>query len=390
MKKRIVMIDAIRVVTDELDKVFSEIIPDAEVLHIVDEGIIQFNDPESKLLARRFCNLAVASEEVGADVILITCAHGIPFVNTVQMLVGPPVLQITLPMIDAAVSKAERIGLVATEEPIIKPIRNLLERAGEKLNKAITVKAGLCEEAFKARLSGNTARSDELLLKTIKDLSKAVDVIVLAQVSSATPAATPAQSASLRVLVELPLADQPADRELEADDAAEQPLDVVLGGVGHLPGLVAVRLVVGRQPGDVGRQPGAILDEAEPAVGVDHDVVPLRRDPAGLLLAGVPVGRDVAARPLEDHQRLEVRRGVAPHPVAAGDVPAEGAVRGRRRIEIERQVVGEQPAGAEGDDGGERLVPHQRVHRLDARFLEVLRHVHRIDSRRCAEQCDNS
>jgi aspartate/glutamate racemase len=185
MKKRIVMIDAIRVITDELDKVFSEIIPDAEVLHIVDEGILQFNDPESKPLARRFCNLALASEEVGADVILITCAHGIPFVNTVQMLVGPPVLQITLPMIDAAVSKAERIGLVATEEPIIKPIRNLLERAGEKLNKVITVKAGLCEEAFKARLSGNTAKSDELLLKTIKDISTAVDVIVLAQVSSA-------------------------------------------------------------------------------------------------------------------------------------------------------------------------------------------------------------
>jgi Asp/Glu/hydantoin racemase len=102
----------------------------------------------------------------------------------VQKLVDPPVTQITLPMIEAAVNIGETIGLVATEEPIIKPIVGLLERAGEQANKRITVKVGLCEEAFQARLSGNTAKSDELLLKTIKEIAKRVDVVVLAQVSS--------------------------------------------------------------------------------------------------------------------------------------------------------------------------------------------------------------
>ena len=184
MKKRIVMIDAIRVITEELDKVFSEIIPDAEILHIVDEGIIQFKDPESKQLGRRLCNLAMASEEVGADVILITCAHGIPFLNMIQMFVGPPVVQITLPMIEAAVEKGGKIGLVATEEAIIKPIIGLLERASGQAKRKVTVEVGLCTEALKARLSGDIAKFDELLIKTIKDISKGVDIVVLAQVSS--------------------------------------------------------------------------------------------------------------------------------------------------------------------------------------------------------------
>jgi len=183
MRKRIVFIDAIRVITDELDKVFSEIIPDLEITHIVDEGILKF-DIGSKQLNRRLCSLTILAEEIGADIILITCAHALSVVDIVQKLVEPPVTQITLPMIEAAVNIGETIGLVATEEPIIKPIVGLLERAGEQANKRITVKVGLCEEAFQARLSGNTAKSDELLLKTIKEIAKRVDVVVLAQVSS--------------------------------------------------------------------------------------------------------------------------------------------------------------------------------------------------------------
>ena len=183
MRKRIVFIDAIRVITDELDKVFSEIIPDLEITHIVDEGILKF-DIGSKQLNRRLCSLTILAEEIGADIILITCAHALAVVDMVQKLVDPPVTQITLPMIEAAVNIGETIGLVATEEPIIKPIVGLLERAGEQANKRITVKVGLCEEAFQARLSGNTAKSDELLLKTIKEIAKRVDVVVLAQVSS--------------------------------------------------------------------------------------------------------------------------------------------------------------------------------------------------------------
>ena len=183
MRKRIVFIDAIRVITDELDKVFSEIMPDLEITHIVDEGILKF-DIGSKQLNRRLCSLTILAEEIGADIILITCAHALSVVDIVQKLVEPPVTQITLPMIEAAVNIGETIGLVATEEPIIKPIVGLLERAGEQANKRITVKVGLCEEAFQARLSGNTAKSDELLLKTIKEIAKRVDVVVLAQVSS--------------------------------------------------------------------------------------------------------------------------------------------------------------------------------------------------------------
>jgi hypothetical protein len=38
---RIVMIDAIRVITDELGRIVSCIIPEAEIIHIIDEVLLQ-------------------------------------------------------------------------------------------------------------------------------------------------------------------------------------------------------------------------------------------------------------------------------------------------------------------------------------------------------------
>jgi Asp/Glu/hydantoin racemase len=184
MGKKIVLIDAIKVILNDLDAAFSEAMPEARVLHIVDEGLMEFEDAAGKHVARRFCSAAIAAEEMGADAIVLTCAHGIPFVETVQKLVDPPVVQITIPMIETAVEKGTTIGLVATEEPIIEPIVALLKNAGRRIDKSVTVRVALCEEAFEARLSGNTEKSDALLCNTIKDLGREVDVIVLAQVSS--------------------------------------------------------------------------------------------------------------------------------------------------------------------------------------------------------------
>jgi Asp/Glu/hydantoin racemase len=183
MLKRIVFIDGIRVITEEIDKVFSEIIKDVEFFHIVDEGILHF-DSEDKRLKRRFCNLALSAEEIGADVIVITCGHGIPSMPILQALLKTPVMNVTLPMIEAAVNIGQNIGLVSTEETIVKPIVDLLEEAGKQVNKKITIKVGLCEEAFRARLAGDIAKFDALVIKMIEEVSKTADVVVLAQVSS--------------------------------------------------------------------------------------------------------------------------------------------------------------------------------------------------------------
>lgn len=183
MRRRIVLIDGIRMITEEIDSVFSTIIPDAELIHIVDEGILKF-EAEDKRLKRRFGNLVLSAQEIEAAVIVITCAHGIPSLPVVQALVDAPVVQITMPMIEAAVNRGQTIGLVSTEQTIVQPIVRMLERAAEEVDKKVTVKVGLCEEAFQARLSGNTAQYDGLVIKTIEEISKAVDVVVLAQIST--------------------------------------------------------------------------------------------------------------------------------------------------------------------------------------------------------------
>jgi Asp/Glu/hydantoin racemase len=183
MQKRIVLIDGIRIITEEIDKVFSGVIPEAELIHIVDEGIIKF-EAEDQRLKRRFLKLAISAEEIGADAIVITCAHGIPSLPLIQPFVKPPVVQITMPMIEAAVNRGQTIGLISTEQTIVQPIVRMLEGAAEQANRKVAVKVGLCEEAFQARLSGNTAKYDELVIRTMEDLSKTTDLLVLAQIST--------------------------------------------------------------------------------------------------------------------------------------------------------------------------------------------------------------
>jgi len=183
MRKRIVFIDGIRIITEEIDSAFSTIIPDAELIHIVDEGIIKF-EAEDKPLKRRFCNLVLSAQEIGADVVVITCAHGVPSLPIVQALADVPVVQITMPMIEAAVNRGQTIGLVSTEQTIIQPIIRMLEGIAEQANKKVVVKVGLCEEAFQARLSGDTAKYDELVIRTMEGLSKTTDVLLLAQIST--------------------------------------------------------------------------------------------------------------------------------------------------------------------------------------------------------------
>jgi len=185
MRKRIILIDATKVIIEELDKAFSEIIPNAEILHMVDESIIQLENVPGKQLIRRFCNLVVSAEEAGADVIVLTCASSIPSAHIVQMLVDTPVVQITEPMIEVAVERGKKVGLIATEKAIVEPIVELFQKISEQKKKKILVKVDLCEEAIKARLSGNTAKHDELVIKKIIEVSKIADVIVLAQVSMA-------------------------------------------------------------------------------------------------------------------------------------------------------------------------------------------------------------
>src|ERR1044071_7014589 len=88
-------------------------------------------------------------------------------------------------MADKAVAAGKKIGVVATLRTTLEPTADLISRRAAMAGKQIELTSRLCEGAFEALMSGDAATHDAKVMATLKELSRQVDVIVLAQASMA-------------------------------------------------------------------------------------------------------------------------------------------------------------------------------------------------------------
>lgn len=88
-------------------------------------------------------------------------------------------------MADKAVQTGKRIGVVATLSTTLEPTIDLVKRRAIAAGKEIELVSRLCEGAFDALMSGDAATHDKKVGDVLKQLSKEVDVILLAQASMA-------------------------------------------------------------------------------------------------------------------------------------------------------------------------------------------------------------
>lgn len=172
--------------------VFAELcnkhLPQVKVFNIVDDSLIKNTIACGELTpatSRRVVNYAASAEEAGADFILFTCSSIGPAVETADTLTQVPVLRVDQPMADIAVKTGTRIGVIATLSTTLEPTSDLVKRRAIVAGKNIELTAHLCEGAFDALMSGDAATHDKMVGNALKQLSKNVDVILLAQASMA-------------------------------------------------------------------------------------------------------------------------------------------------------------------------------------------------------------
>ena len=103
-------------------------------------------------------------------------------------------------------------------------------------------------------------------------------------------------------LAELALAVQAGEADLEAHDVAQLLGEIVGGRIAHLPRPGLTGLMLARQAGDNAPDELLVVAHVDRAVRVDDLVVPGRHAPVRLVLARVPVRRDVALHPAEDDE----------------------------------------------------------------------------------------
>ncbi|MFV8466048.1 aspartate/glutamate racemase family protein [Flavobacterium sp. LB1P62] len=166
----------------------NEFLKGIETFNIVDDSLIKDVIKKGKLMpntAARVVSHVQAAEAAGADVILVTCSSIGVAIETAATLSGVPVIRVDQAMADEAVQISNKIGVIATLPTTLEPTSDLVKRRAELAGKNVTISSKLCEGAFEALMSGDTAKHDEMVAEALKELMKEVDVIVLAQASMA-------------------------------------------------------------------------------------------------------------------------------------------------------------------------------------------------------------
>jgi Asp/Glu/hydantoin racemase len=163
-------------------------LPGVKTFNIVDDSLIKNTIACGELTpgtSRRVVNYAGSAQDAGADFILFTCSSIGPAVEMAASLTKVPVLRVDQPMADQAVQTGKRIGVIATLSTTLEPTSDLVKRRAAAAGKEIELVSQLCEGAFDALMSGDTATHDKMVGNALKQLSKEVDVILLAQASMA-------------------------------------------------------------------------------------------------------------------------------------------------------------------------------------------------------------
>jgi len=187
-KKRLGLIHTSATLVPVFAQLCKEKLPNVETFNITDDSLVKGIMAAGSLtaqIARRVAGYLESAELAGADYILVTCSSIGTAVEAGAKLRGVPVLRVDQPMADKAVATGKKIGVVATLRTTLEPTADLISRRAADAGKEVAITSKLCDGAFDALMSGDGAKHDSIVATALKELSKQVDVIVLAQASMA-------------------------------------------------------------------------------------------------------------------------------------------------------------------------------------------------------------
>ncbi|HEY1661601.1 MAG TPA: aspartate/glutamate racemase family protein [Verrucomicrobiae bacterium] len=187
-KKRLGLVHTSATLVPVFAQLCKDKLPDVEVFNIADDSLVKGIREAGSLtpqISGRVESYLKSAELAGADYILVTCSSVGPAVEAGAKSIGVPVLRVDQPMADKAVATGKKIGVLATLSTTLEPTADLISRRAAKAGKKIELTSKLCEGAFEALMSGDGATHDARVAAALRELSKQVEVIVLAQASMA-------------------------------------------------------------------------------------------------------------------------------------------------------------------------------------------------------------
>jgi Asp/Glu/hydantoin racemase len=193
---RIALIHALKHSIAPIEASFAQLWPEPILMNLVDDSLSADVARDGRLtpaMTDRFLALGRYAASTGADAILFTCSAFGPCIEAVARELSPmPVLKPNQAMIEQAVARGHRIGLLSTFPPTLKTMP--AEFPG-----TIQLVPKLADGAMAALDRGDRAEHDRLVVQASRDL-RDCDLIALAQYSMAPAAAQVAEATKLPVL----------------------------------------------------------------------------------------------------------------------------------------------------------------------------------------------
>jgi Asp/Glu/hydantoin racemase len=193
---RIALIHALKHSLAPIAASFAKHWPQPQLMNLLDDSLSADLARDGRLtegMADRFLALSRYAAATGADGILFTCSAFGPLIEAVARAHAPmPVLKPNEAMIEQAVARGRRIGLLSTFAPTLASMPR-------EFPDHIEIVPRPAEGALAALDRGERSEHDSLVAEAAKDL-RGCDVIALAQYSMAPAAKLVEEATGLSVL----------------------------------------------------------------------------------------------------------------------------------------------------------------------------------------------
>jgi Asp/Glu/hydantoin racemase len=187
-RPKIALIHTIHQIIPHLQCLFTQLVPEADAIHLLDETILPEVIQTGSLTARanqKVFQMVKNAEEAGVLAVLITCSSISPCAAEVSKMVSIPVLKIDEPMAREASFKGRHIAILATLNTTLAPTIELIQLEAEKSRKIIDIRSFLCTGAYKALQEGDLRTHDQIIQSHIEEAASWADVLIFAQASMA-------------------------------------------------------------------------------------------------------------------------------------------------------------------------------------------------------------
>ena len=186
--KTVVAIHTAMPMIEPTRELFAKYIPEARLINIVDDSLIQDVIHAGKVtesVKKRLLNYYESAVEAGADVIFNTCSSVGDVALEAKKDFKVPLVKIDDDMALEAIIKYQRIGVLATLPTTLAPTIRLLKYFAAKSKREVGIVEGLADGAFQAIINGDRETHDRLIIEVAESIANKVDGFILAQGSMA-------------------------------------------------------------------------------------------------------------------------------------------------------------------------------------------------------------